>query len=169
GKVVGDPGKWNVVRYNRCRDTSDVPPTSRHPTLTNKFQALSNGQEIQAEHSNTSNYTNCNNNKGEIKEEVQEGDNGAAKSLGEVLLGRHTYSQGGRGQKLKTSMKEKVVDTTTLDSKEEQIFKDADLSPRAVKALKSSRKGKKQGKGEAEQPVIVQPKRQVTFHQSKNQ
>ncbi|KAF3685427.1 hypothetical protein FXO37_00638 [Capsicum annuum] len=48
-----------------------------------------------------------------------------------------------------------------IDLKEDQIFEDADLSPRVIKAIKSARKGKKQGNGKDSQPVRVQPKRNV--------
>ncbi|MCD7454373.1 hypothetical protein HAX54_024542 [Datura stramonium] len=61
------------------------------------------------------------------------------------------------GAEAEDSTEVKVVDTTTtLDSMEEKIFKDADISPRAVKAIKSSRKRKKQGNEEAAQLVRVQ-------------
>lgn len=52
------------------------------------------------------------------------------------------------------------------DLNEKQIFKDADLSPMVVKAVKSTRKEKKQGNREASQPVRVQPKRKVLTQQA---
>nr|XP_009786979.1 PREDICTED: uncharacterized protein LOC104235009 [Nicotiana sylvestris] len=48
-----------------------------------------------------------------------------------------------------------------FDTNEEQIYKDADVSPRIAKVVKSARRGKKQGEGDAMQPIRVQPKRQV--------
>ncbi|KAH0665375.1 hypothetical protein KY290_027620 [Solanum tuberosum] len=44
---------------------------------------------------------------------------------------------------------------------EAQIYKDADVSPRVAKAMKSARKGKNQGNGDSVQLIRVQPKRKV--------
>lgn len=44
---------------------------------------------------------------------------------------------------------------------EAQIYKDADVSPRVAKAMKSARKGKNQGNGDSAQLIRVQPKRKV--------
>ncbi|KAG5605598.1 hypothetical protein H5410_027090 [Solanum commersonii] len=45
--------------------------------------------------------------------------------------------------------------------KEDQIMPEADLSPRTIIAIKTSRKGKKHGNGENSQPSRVQPKRTI--------
>ncbi|MCD7457528.1 hypothetical protein HAX54_035340 [Datura stramonium] len=72
--------------------------------------------------------------------------------------------------KVEGSTEEKSADNlSSSECNEEQIFKDVDLSPRIVKVVKSARKGKKQGSGEAAKPVRVQPKRHVTIQQSKSQ
>ncbi|MCE2055945.1 hypothetical protein HAX54_043784, partial [Datura stramonium] len=48
-----------------------------------------------------------------------------------------------------------VDGTDTSGTKEEQIFKDANLSSRVMKAVKTTRKGKKQDKSEAILPVRI--------------
>ncbi|MCD7473388.1 hypothetical protein HAX54_015223 [Datura stramonium] len=68
-----------------------------------------------------------------------------------------------------SSMEKGSNSTITSNLVEEKIFKDADLSPRIVKEVKSARKGKKQGNGEVAQPIRVQPKRLVSSHQSKRE
>ncbi|WMV20419.1 hypothetical protein MTR67_013804 [Solanum verrucosum] len=56
----------------------------------------------------------------------------------------------------------KVIENFYSDSNDEWFLNDGDLSPRAIKAIKSARKRKKQGHGDISQPVRVQPKRQVS-------
>ncbi|MCD7464636.1 hypothetical protein HAX54_053160 [Datura stramonium] len=60
-------------------------------------------------------------------------------------------------------------DSTDTDPKEEQIFKNVDISPRVERAVKSARNGKKQGAGGVAQPRRVQPKRRVSSRQLKSQ
>ncbi|KAH0657788.1 hypothetical protein KY289_026536 [Solanum tuberosum] len=50
---------------------------------------------------------------------------------------------------------------TFSELNEEQIYNDADISPRVMKSVKSDRNGMKQGDGESAQPLRVQPRRQV--------
>ncbi|WMV57128.1 hypothetical protein MTR67_050513 [Solanum verrucosum] len=56
----------------------------------------------------------------------------------------------------------KLIDSA-IKSKvnETQIYKDANVSPRVAKAMKSARKGKNQGNGDSAQLIRVQPKRKV--------
>lgn len=62
---------------------------------------------------------------------------------------------------------EAIEDAKLIDSaiesevNEAQIYKDADVSPRVAKAMKSARKGKNQGNGDSVQLIRVQPKRKV--------
>ncbi|KAH0679279.1 hypothetical protein KY284_020364 [Solanum tuberosum] len=67
----------------------------------------------------------------------------------------------------KDSKEEQI--STFSNSKEEQIFKDADLSPRVMKVVKAAKKGKKQCNGESAQPGRIQPKRQTTSQKSSSQ
>lgn len=53
---------------------------------------------------------------------------------------------------------ERVEETTSKQNKEEQIFKKANLSPRAIKSTKQAKKGKKINR-EKNLPSRSQPKR----------
>lgn len=66
-----------------------------------------------------------------------------------------------------TSVVEGIGEEEAL--KEDQIFKNADLSPRVVNAVKYARKVEKQGNGENALPVRVQPKSKVVSQQGVEQ
>ncbi|KAK6803098.1 hypothetical protein RDI58_000882 [Solanum bulbocastanum] len=88
GKVVGDPGCWNVVKDNRCIGSSIYQPP---PTVTNKFQALANEENTQPAYSSTDNNSDNNNCNAEIndvsqqKGEDESSKEWVSKSLGKVL------------------------------------------------------------------------------------
>ncbi|MCD7458340.1 hypothetical protein HAX54_037955 [Datura stramonium] len=233
GKIVCDPGRWNVVRDNRCRGSSDEVHL---PTLTNKFQALASEEIMQAKNNNTNNiiihtsslmekYKDSNN-----KSKASDDGESTSPSLKEQALvqidspideqekpairdNANCELVIDMGRKENCTLEEEELDnraiillpaavqtddsmvimvqrvspitvlyeiithkgigvdsekpTVTEDSthtselKEEQICKDAYLSPRVLKVLKTNRKVKKQDKRE-ELPVKVQPRREAT-------
>ncbi|WMV33087.1 hypothetical protein MTR67_026472 [Solanum verrucosum] len=62
----------------------------------------------------------------------------------------------------------KLIDIAIqLEVNETQIYKDADVSPRVAKAMKSVRKGKNQGNGDSAQLIRVQPKQKVCSQYSR--
>lgn len=67
GKIVGDPGNWNVVKDRRTFDNKKavVPPL-----MTNQFQALAMDDKVQALNSNK-NYKSDENNKQEQDKDGQ--------------------------------------------------------------------------------------------------
>lgn len=84
-------------------------------------------------------------------------------TLHDILIHKPVYSETEELANIKG-----VDGTIISESNEEQIYMDADLSPRVIKAIKSARNGKKQGDGESAKPLRVQPKRQVISQYSRN-
>lgn len=60
-----------------------------------------------------------------------------------------------------------LIENGDVDSSLVESNEDEDLSPRILKSIKSARKGKKQGIGENNLPIKVQPKRSAGSHQNK--
>uniref|UniRef100_M1DRD0 Uncharacterized protein n=1 Tax=Solanum tuberosum TaxID=4113 RepID=M1DRD0_SOLTU len=78
------------------------------------------------------------------------------KALHGILIHKDVYSEPEDLTELKG------VDCGTVSkSSKEQIYNDADISPRVMKIVKSDRNDKKHGDGESAQPLRVQPKRYV--------
>ncbi|KAH0708725.1 hypothetical protein KY284_010152 [Solanum tuberosum] len=145
GKVVGDPGRWNVVKDKMCIGSSNEQPL---PTLTNKFQDLANEEYMQHEQ-----------HKGdEDDRDIERNEKQKQNLIDETKMALVVVDQAATSDPKKKIQpaQQHAVEIDTDDSKEEKstnlsifkeekIFKDADLSPRVMKVVKTTRNGKKQG------------------------
>ncbi|KAH0755697.1 hypothetical protein KY290_025967, partial [Solanum tuberosum] len=175
GRVVGDPGNWNVVRDRRGK-------VDRAPQLTivveNKFEDLA--LDDPAEESNnqqnddTSNKIMCNGeNDGEEKSynmedrEINSQRNMDMENVEVSSSSVEHYKMHGDKQdeeRQETHSDEVPAGSTDLNStrleKHGEIYNAANISPRAMAVVKSARKGKKRDDGEPPQTLRVQPRKQ---------
>ncbi|WMV33722.1 hypothetical protein MTR67_027107 [Solanum verrucosum] len=92
GKVVGDPGHWNVVRDNR-KNRSNKEKLDNQMTVTteNSFDALTQEKITQAD-VNIDNNSNSKQDKGVEKEQPMSAKEWVTRSFGQVLQGEASTS-----------------------------------------------------------------------------
>ncbi|KAH0645899.1 hypothetical protein KY284_033783 [Solanum tuberosum] len=137
----------NEFNSNIVSNTSNQKFDSELQLQTSEHEQHSNNKEIAQIHSARQNEETL---------VVMVNTESPNKVLHDIL----THKQG--DSNLEDLEEVKVTENIYSDSNDEWFLNDGDLSPRAIKAIKSARKGKKQGHGDISQPVRVQPKRQVS-------